>query len=488
MDFFPAFLNLNDKPVLVVGGGTVAARKIKMLIAAGARPHVVAPQVVPAIGRMLRAGQLSHSPRRFRDDDVTGHWLVVSACGAPGLSKKVARAAQRARVFCNAVDEPGSCSYIVPAIVDRSPILVAVSSGGTAPVLARQIRARIEALLPAGIGNIARLAGRWRQRVADELQGGEQKRRFWERLFAGRLQDSLDTGGAIAVNNEIAVALADAHQAGTSPGVALLVGAGPGDPELLTLKALQALQTADVILYDRLVSSEVLAMARRDAELVSVGKTPGSAANGQQEINAMLVSRVAAGERVCRLKGGDPFIFGRGGEEAAALAAAGLACKVIPGITAAAACAAAAGIPLTHRDVAQSLTFLTGHGTEADSRIDWAALARGRQTLAIYMGVQRASELMNNLTAHGRAVDTPIAIIERGSTPQQRVLRGTLGQLPLLIEAERVAAPAMLIVGEVARFGQKAAAEETRAGRRAGLRRGSSDSAIKLPAASLASS
>ena len=242
---------------------------------------------------------------------------------------------------------------------------------------------------------------------------------------------------------------------GTQAGRAWLVGAGPGDPGLLTLKALQAMQTADVILHDRLVSNEVLDLARRDAELVSVGKTPGCAANSQDEINGLLVSLVATGKRVCRLKGGDPFVFGRGGEEAQALQSAGLEYEVVPGITAAVGCAAAAGIPLTHRDAAQSLTLLTGHGKDAVDNIDWASLAPGRQTLAIYMGVSRFNELMHNLTRHGRPAETPIAIIEKGTTPEQRVLRGTLGQLPLLARAHRIKAPAMLLIGEVTRLGHE---------------------------------
>jgi uroporphyrin-III C-methyltransferase/precorrin-2 dehydrogenase/sirohydrochlorin ferrochelatase len=453
VDFFPIFLDLQDKPVLIVGGGSVALRKANALLKAGARVLVVAPETVAGVDALAEKGQLAHHRRRFREDDITGHWLVVSASNSPGLSAQVARAAERARVFCNAVDDLAQCSYIMPAIVDRSPLLIAVSSAGNAPVFVRQLRARLEALLPTSTGPMVELAGRWRRRVRLRIDDARQRRRFWERLFGGRLPDRFNQAGPVSADALIEETLTVADHALPRAGIGLLVGAGPGDPGLLTLKALQAMQTADVIVHDRLVSDDVLALARRDAELISVGKTPGCKSNSQQEINALLVQRVAAGDRVCRLKGGDPFIFGRGGEEAEALSAAGLAYEVIPGITAAAACAAAAGIPLTHRDLAQSLTFLTGHGKDAVDRVDWAALARGRQTLASYMGVQHFTGLMQKLTAHGRPADTPIAVIERGSTPRQRVLRGTLGQLPMLAEAHRIEAPAMLIIGDVARLG-----------------------------------
>jgi uroporphyrin-III C-methyltransferase/precorrin-2 dehydrogenase/sirohydrochlorin ferrochelatase len=320
------------------------------------------------------------------------------------------------------------------------------------------LRAQIEALLPADLGRIAALAGRWRDRVARAFEDGVARRRFWERLFDGRLEAAWANGGEASAALLLAADLARGTGAEDVHGMAWLVGAGPGDPELLTLKALQAMQAADVILHDRLVSKEILELARRDAECISVGKSPGCKDNSQPSINALLVGLVASGKRVCRLKGGDPFVFGRGGEEAEALEEAGLPCIVIPGITAALGCAAAAGIPLTHRDAAQSLTLLTGHGRDAVDTIDWAPLARGRQTLAIYMGVRRFPELMQQLTRHGRPADTPVAIIERGTMSGQRVLRGTLGQLPMLAAAHRVEAPALLIVGEVALRGASRAA------------------------------
>ena len=456
MDYFPAFLKLDGKPVLLVGGGTVAARKARLLLDAGATLTIVTPETIAAVDELIAGRDVRLRQRRFRPDDVDGHWLVVSATGIPGVERAVATAADDRRVFCNAVDDTDNCSFITPAIIDRSPIVVAISSGGAAPVLARRLKSRIESLLPARIGVLAALAGRWRKRVAAQLSSMTSRRRFWEQVFDGEVAERVQAGQLQSAEETMRYLLdaeAEDSRPGANRGFAWLTGAGPGDPDLVTLKALQALQSADVVLYDRLVSPEVLAFARRDAEKISVGKTPGCVQNAQRETNTLLVKLVADGKRVCRLKGGDPFIFGRGGEEAEALSAAGLPYAVIPGITAAAGCAASAGIPLTHRDSAQSLVLLTGHGKGSVDTLDWPSLARDRQTLAVYMGVRRFPELMQNLTAHGRSADTPVAIIERGTTPEERIVRGTLGQLPMLAEAHGISSPAMLIIGDVARRG-----------------------------------
>jgi uroporphyrin-III C-methyltransferase/precorrin-2 dehydrogenase/sirohydrochlorin ferrochelatase len=449
MDYFPAFLRLDDKPVLLVGGGVVALRKLRLLARARARVTIVAPTVLPVIGEMLEGdARLRWMRRAFVDSDVRGKWLVVSATGDPAVEQRVAAVAGRNRVFVNAVDDANNCSLITPAIVDRSPLVVAVSSGGHAPTLARRVRADIERRLPARLGKLAELAGRWRHRVRDSLDDARTRLRFWERFL-----DSEAAANVIAGHHDVDAAigamLADSDAEVERSGRAWLVGAGPGDPELLTLKAHRLLQNADIVLYDRLVSEQVLELARRDARLIPVGKQPGCTANAQDDINALLVRLVAEGNRVCRLKGGDPFVFGRGGEEASALAKHGLSFDVVPGITAAAGCAAAAGISLTHRDAAQSVVLVTAHGRNSEDRLDWASLARDRQTLAFYMGVRRFPDIMQQLIAHGRAADTPIAIIERGTTPEQRVLRGTLGQLGILSEAHRIEAPAILLVGDV---------------------------------------
>ncbi|MEM9401158.1 MAG: siroheme synthase CysG [Pseudomonadota bacterium] len=445
MDYFPAFLELADRPCLLVGGGSIAARKARLLLAAGASLTVVSPDVCDELAEARDAGRIRHLARRFKARDIDGHWLVVSATGVPAVERVVYRLASEQRVFCNAVDDKASCSFITPAIVDRSPLMVAISSGGSAPVLARRVRAKIETLLPSDLGELARAADRWRDRVKARFSGFTDRLRFWEQFFD---QPFAEHGNAEARLAQMVAA----HQPETA-GEAWLVGAGPGDPELLTLKALQCLQAADVIVHDRLVSDAILNLARRDADRISVGKVVGCKLNSQEDINALLVRLVAEGKRVCRLKGGDPFIFGRGGEEAEALDAAGLSWRAVPGITAAAGCAAASGIPLTHREVAQSVVLVTAHGKQSIDTLDWPSLARDRQTLAVYMGVARYPELSSLLIRHGRPPTTPVAIIENGTTPEQRVIRGTLGQLTLLAKAHAVRAPAILLIGDVANRG-----------------------------------
>jgi uroporphyrin-III C-methyltransferase/precorrin-2 dehydrogenase/sirohydrochlorin ferrochelatase len=451
VDYFPAFLNLRDRACLVVGGGSIALRKVRLLSDAGAVVTIVAPTVAATLRNFATANGHQILARAFRPSDVLGHWLVVSATGVADVEQDVYRHATAAGIFCNGVDDISNCSYITPAIVDRGAVVVAISSGGAAPVLARKLREKIELMLPAGISTLANLARDWRDRVGARLGDLLSRRRFWESVFDGPIASDAIAGDLNAAEAKLTQLLDESST--EQGGEAWLVGGGPGDPGLLTIRALQIMQTADVILHDRLVSPEVLAMARRDADLISVGKTPGCQANSQEEINALLVDLVKSGLRVCRLKGGDPFIFGRGGEEAEALQESGLGYQVIPGITSAAGCAAYAGIPLTHRELSQSVAFVTAHGKNSVDNLDWPALARDRQTLAFYMAVRRFPDLMNNLIEHGRSADTPIAIIEKGTTPEQRVIRGTLGQLTLLAEAHRVAAPSMLIVGEVAALG-----------------------------------
>lgn len=454
MDYFPAFLKLEARDCLIVGAGEVAARKARLLLDAGAKLTVVAPEHGAAISQMVAQGTVKLIAREFRPTDVEGHWLVICATGDAKVQRAVKQAADDAKIFCNGVDDIENSSYITPAIVDRSPVVVAISSGGAAPVLARRIRAQLETLLPASIGSLATIARAWRGTVSEKIADAFGRRRFWERVFDGRVASAVSANGVDAGHRAIAELLERAGETRDKEGEAWLVGAGPGDPELLTLRALQAMHSADVIVHDRLVSDGVLALARRDAERIAVGKIPGCKQNSQEEINELLVELVAEGKRVCRLKGGDPFIFGRGGEEAEALSAAGLRYQVVPGITAAAGCAAYAGIPLTHRDASQSVVLLTAHGKNSVDRLDWPSLARDRQTLAVYMAVRRFPDLMNNLIAHGRAADTPVAIIEKGTTAEQRVIRGSLGQLTMLAEAHRVEAPAMLIIGEVVGIGQ----------------------------------
>ncbi len=453
MDYFPAFLNLKDKSCLLVGGGSVASRKADLLLAAGARLTVVAPELGPKLKQYADSGQITHRVGRFTPKDVNGHWLVVNASGDTQVSNEVFDAANDAGVFCNSVDDKSRCSYVSPAIIDRSPVVVAVSSGGTAPLLARKIRAQIETILPARLGQLAALASEWRDRVRNRIDNLLGRRRFWEQVFDGAVSDDALAGRMQSARRNIATLLDTATRPGKQEGEAWLVGAGPGDPGLLTLRALQLMQRADVVVHDRLVSREVLALVRRDAEMISVGKTPGCKSSSQEEINELLIRLVRDGKRVCRLKGGDPFIFGRGGEEIEALAKAGLRYQVVPGITAAAGCAAYSGIPLTHRDLAQSVVFLTAHGKDSVDRLDWPSLARERQTLAIYMAVHRFPDIRSKLIEYGRSPDTPIAIIENGTSDNQRVIHGSLENLIDLAKQHEIVAPALLVIGEVAAFG-----------------------------------
>lgn len=458
MDYFPAFLNLRDRACLLVGAGDVALRKARLLTDAGARLTIVAPEIDASLRELAENARHRIVERAFLETDVRGQWLVISASNSSDTADAVFAAANAAGVFCNSVDDKAQCSFITPAIVDRGSIVVAISSAGTAPVLARMIREQIERLLPIGLATLAALAGRWRSRVRERLSTLNARRRFWEAAFSGRAATSAIAGDVAAAESEL-WALLDDSQSGQR-GEAWLVGAGPGDPELLTLRALQILQKADVIVHDRLVSPQVLAMARRDADRISVAKTPGRTVNSQDEINALLVHLVSAGKRVCRLKGGDPFVFGRGGEEAAALSEHGLDYQIVPGITAAAGCAAAAGIPLTHRGMATSVALVTAHGQNSVDRLDWPSLGRDRQTLAFYMAVTNFVDVSTNLVANGKAASTPIAIVENGTRPEQRIVRGKLGQLAMLAEANAIKAPAILFVGEVASIGETTAAAQ----------------------------
>ena len=453
MNYFPAFLNLKGKPCLLVGGGSVASRKADMLLTAGARLTIVAPEICPKLTRQVVSGQIIHRVGRFKPSDVNGYWLVVNASDDPECALQVFKAANKAGIFCNSVDDKAHCSFVTPAIIDRNPVVVAVSSGGTAPLLVRKIRAQIEMILPKRLGQLAALAAEWRDRVKNCIDDLLSRRRFWEQVFDGSISDDVLAGRIQSARRNIASLLEAAACSRDKEGEVWLVGAGPGDPSLLTVRALQLMQRADVVVYDRLVSDEVLALVRRDAEKISVGKAAKCKSTTQEEINKLLIDLAHDGKRICRLKGGDPFIFGRGGEEIEALANADIRYQVVPGITAAAGCAAYSGIPLTHRDIAQSVVFLTAHGKASVDRLDWASLARDKQTLALYMAVGRFPDIQNKLIEHGSSPDTPIAIIERGTNDHQRVIHGCLEHLTNLAKQHNIIAPALLIIGEVAGFG-----------------------------------
>ena len=450
MDFLPLFCRLQGKRCLLVGGGEVAERKAHLLLEAGADLLVGAPAFTPIFHHWAQQEKLTLIQGRFTASWLTECWLVIAATDDDGVNQQVAAAAETKRIFCNLVDAPEQASVIMPSIIDRSPLVVAVSSGGTAPVLARLLREKLEALLPQHIGQLARYAGSLRRRVKSTFVSVSERRRFWEKLFLNhRLMQSL-------ANQDRAKVTQITETLFTEPldnrGEVVLVGAGPGDPGLLTLKGLQQIQQADVVVYDRLVSDDVMKLVRRDAERIFVGKCAGHHCVPQEEINQILLGEARLGRRVVRLKGGDPFIFGRGGEELETLCLAGIPFSVVPGITAASGCSAYAGIPLTHRDYAQSVRLVTGH-LQRDSQLDWSTLAAEQQTLVFYMGLSQAAEIQQQLLAQGMSDDMPVALVENGTSTNQRVVSGTLAQLSEL--AQQVNSPSLMIIGRVVGLREK---------------------------------
>ena len=447
MQHFPLFLELKGRDVLIVGGGVAAARKAEVLAEAGGRVTVVADHPQAELIALEQQGRAAVQRRAFNPEDVAGKLLVVCASPSAALDAHVSAVARASGVPVNVVNRPALCTFIWPAIIDRDPVTIAVSSAGTAPVLARSIRARLEALLPANLGRLARFAEEFRAAVKATRPAGPARRRFWEQFFAGPIAGALLSGDERRAREQM-LTLINRREGAAAEGVVYLVGAGPGDPELLTLRALRVLQEADIIVHDRLIGPRILEYARRDADRMYVGKAPGSHARTQDEINALLAKHARDGARVVRLKGGDPFIFGRGGEEREYLLRHGLRVEVVPGITAATGCAAAAGIPLTHRDHAQTLMIVTAHGRDGEPDLDWRALARSGQTLAIYMGASAAGDVARRLIEHGCSPSMPAAVVANGTLAEQRIATGQLHQLGYL--AQQVGSgPALILIGEV---------------------------------------
>lgn len=454
MRHFPVFLELHGRKALVVGGAPRAAAKVALLDAAGARTVVVAPEVCGEIAAAAAGGRIRHERRVFEPSDVADCAVVIAATGLLPIDAAVAKAARHAGLPVNVVDNAELSTFIMPAIVDRDPITVAISSGGASPALARALRSRIEQMLPNRLGQVARFAERFRDTVKSVIGDYAARRRLWDEVIGGPIADAVERGdepGAAARMLALMNVHVPAQHPGMvgPPGTVYLVGAGPGDPDLLTLRAIRALQRADVVIYDRLVGSGILDMARREAERIYVGKEKSGHTMAQADINALLAARAEAGETVVRLKGGDPFIFGRGGEELDYLRRRGISVQVVPGISAASGCAAAAGIPLTHRDLASSVTFVSGHAKDGVPRLDWPVLAQGGQTVVVHMGVTAAPLIARKLITHGLAPATPVAVVENGTLPDQRVLTGTLRGLASLIASNGVNAPALIIIGEV---------------------------------------
>ena len=448
MDYFPVFVKLTDQDCLVIGAGEIAARKIDLLARAGAKITVIANQISHHVSSLEATCRLTILQKAFNPTDVRGFRLVISATDNKETNFAVAKAAEEQNILVNVVDNPALCSFIFPAIIDRSPIVAAVSSGGAAPVLARLLRAKIETIIPPAYGKLAHLAESYRDDVKKHIKEPAQRRIFWENIFQGSVAELVFAGNEKDAEQKLQQTLTEQKNTITQ-GEVYLIGAGPGAPDLLTFRALRLMQQADVIVYDHLVSPEIIDMARRDSEKIYVGKERHKHTLPQESINTLLADLAKAGKRVVRLKGGDPFIFGRGGEEIETLMQQGINFQVVPGITAASGCASYAGIPLTHRDHAQSCTFVTGHLKDNSINLNWTQLAAPNQTIVIYMGLVGLEKICQSLIDHGSPKDLPIALIQQGTTVNQRVITGTLETLPTTIASLDIKPPTLIIIGTV---------------------------------------
>ncbi len=452
MEYLPVFLDVRSRKVLVEGGGTAAVRRIERALSAGAQVLALDPSPEEELLRVVSAKpeSLTFEHRLPTREDVADSFIVFGASGNEAQDERLFDWSRECKVLCNIADVTDKCDFIMPSIVDRSPVVVAISTGGAAPVIARTLRARFETMLPPVYGQLAAFVGGLRDRISVAIANGRDRRHFWERVIDGPVGDLYLDGnepGALARFEED---LGRAQDSDKAPiGEVYLVGAGPGDPDLLTFRALRLMQRADVVLFDRLVDDEILSLVRRDAERVYVGKLPKEHTMEQGDISALLVQLAQEGKRVLRLKGGDPFIFGRGGEEIEELAAKGIPFRVVPGITASAGCAAYAGIPLTHREHAQSCLFVTAHGKNGVLDLNWDVLIQPAQTVAVYMGLQNLSALVEGFEHRGVSMDADVAVIENGTRANQRVLTGTLRNIVDKTRAADFKSPSMIIIGSV---------------------------------------
>lgn len=455
MDFLPIFVNIRNQPCLVVGGGEVAARKVALLRKAQAQVTVVSPELGRELSEMADKGEIRHVARNFEDADIEQPVLVIAATDQREVNEKVSALGKARGIPVNVVDNPPLCSFIMPSIVDRSPVQIAISTGGASPVLARMIRTKLEGCIPAAYGRLAALVDGFREKVKAKFSNVEERRTFWEAVLEGTVADRVFSGHEDEAADELQKAIDAAAAQPSFQGEVYLVGAGPGDPDLLTFRALRLMQAADVVVYDRLVSPAIRELVRRDAEMIYVGKERDKHTMQQENINQLLVRLAKEGKRVLRLKGGDPFIFGRGGEEIELLAQEGVAFQVVPGITAAAGCASYAGIPLTHRDYSQACVFVTGHLKDGSIDLNWPALAQPNQTVVFYMGLHGAPTLCKELVAHGLPADTPVALVQKGTTPEQKTIIATLDTLVETVEQHELKPPTLIIVGNVVKLKEK---------------------------------
>ena len=453
MNFLPIFMNIRGRRCLVVGGGEVAARKANLVLEAGGKLTIVSPKLCPTLQRELDEGRVSYQQRGFEAADLEGCVLVIASTDESSVNRQVSELAQSLNIPVNVVDNPELCSFVMPSIIDRSPVQIAISTGGTSPVLARLLRARLESAIPSAYGRLAAMAESFREKVKAKFKDVNGRRNFWEGVLQGRVAEMVFAGKEQDARAELESAL-EKGEIGDS-GEVYLIGGGPGDPDLLTFRALRLMQQADVVVHDRLISRDVLNMVRRDAERIYVGKERDNHSVPQDQINQLLVDLAKQGKRVCRLKGGDPFVFGRGGEEIETLTANGVNFQVVPGITAALGTSSYAGIPLTHRDYSQSVVFVTGHLKDGSMNLNWKGLAQPNQTIVFYMGLKGLPIICENLMANGLPGDLPIALVQQATTPRQRVFTGTLDTMPEIIEGTDIKPPTLIIVGNVVKLHDK---------------------------------
>jgi len=450
MDFLPIFMEIKDRLCLVVGGGEVSYRKVSVLLDAGAMVRVVAPEFLEAFSDLPK---IERVVQRFQPDHLDGTTLVIAATDDQTVNHEVSRLARARNIPVNVVDHPDLCTFIMPSILDRSPLMVAFSSGGASPVLARMLRGKLETMIPQGYGRLAAFCARLRDTVKVAITEPAMRRIFWENVLEGTIAEKVLAGDEAGAE---AMLFAQLKKKDSSPcGEVYLVGAGPGDPDLLTFRAIRLMQKADIVVFDNLVSKPIVEMTRRDATRIYVGKQRNNHTLPQEEINTLLVRLAQEGKRVLRLKGGDPFIFGRGGEEIETLAEHGIPFQVVPGITAASGIASYAGIPLTHRDYAQSCTFVTGHLKDGTTNLDWNGLARPNQTIVFYMGMHGIETICTQLVSHGLSANTPAALVQQGTTQDQRIYAGTLATLPEIVKTEKPKPPTLIIVGGVVSLREK---------------------------------
>lgn len=453
MDFLPIFMNLKGRSCLVVGGGEVASRKASLLLDAGADLTVVAPELANTLQAWANSGRVKHREAGFEASDLEDVVLVIAATDDEAVNRQVSELAQARALPVNVVDNPSLCTFVMPSIIDRSPVQIAVSTGGVSPVLARLLRARLESLIPSAYGRLASMVEGFRDAVKGRFDDVNSRRGFWEGVLQGRVAELVFAGKDDAARRELEASIERGEV--EMPGEVYLVGGGPGDPDLLTFRALRLMQQADVVVHDRLVSKEVLDLCRRDAERIYVGKERDNHSVPQDQINQLLVDLAKQGKRVCRLKGGDPFVFGRGGEEIDTLTANGVSFQVVPAITAALGASSYAGIPLTHRDYSQSVVFVTGHLKDGSMNLNWKGLAQPQQTIVFYMGLKGLPVICEKLIENGLSPDLPIALVQQATTPRQRVYTGTLSTMPQIIEGTTIKPPTLIIVGDVVRLHER---------------------------------